>query len=50
MTLQNQNRPIMAIDTRIYRTNKDFARTYRKTTKSTEMSLRTKQDQTEDNV
>ena len=37
---------------RSLRTNQDFARTYRETTKSTEMSLRmrTIQDQTEDNV
>ena len=50
MTLQNSNTQFMAIHKRIYRTNQDFARTYRKTTKSTEMSLRTIQDQTEDNV
>ena len=53
MTLQAQNIPFMAIDKDAIdkiRTHQDFARTYRKTTKSTEMSLRTIEDQTEDNV
>ena len=40
----------MATDTRIFRMNQDFARTYRKTTKSTEISLMTIKDKTEDNV